>query len=358
MDNEFELDWIKVQLTRCCNLKCSFCSQADFRDGQTVDVDLFIDKVLKVAKPRLLIITGGEPLTQYEQLIKLIKYCKANNIEVGIFSNVTLVTDKIAKQLKELNVDWVRTSLNGFTKEIHELSYPVGTFDKTIEGIKRLKENGVYVKARSTVTKGNKDYVEQLVNFVISLGIKELDFRPYLELGDCNPHQDNALNTDEMIAACVKLIQLKEKYKREIAIKLLPNWFDFLYDEWIKPETKYIPETCHCGRQYIYIDSEGNYRACAGHRLILDNMKNHPVSEIWENNKFLNQTRFYKQDEFCSKCPKKIQCHKSNCHLINYEINGSFDKINPSCPIYNLDKEDLNHAIKLLEEKFKGYYEA
>lgn len=151
MDNEFELDWIKVQLTRCCNLKCSFCSQADFRDGQTVDVDLFIDKVLKVAKPRLLIITGGEPLTQYEQLIKLIKYCKANNIEVGIFSNVTLVTDKIAKQLKELNVDWVRTSLNGFTKEIHELSYPVGTFDKTIEGIKRLKENGVYVKARSTV---------------------------------------------------------------------------------------------------------------------------------------------------------------------------------------------------------------
>lgn len=63
-----KLDWVKVQLTRCCNLKWSFCSQADFRDASTIDADLFIKNVLEVAKPRFLIFTGGEPLAKYDTL--------------------------------------------------------------------------------------------------------------------------------------------------------------------------------------------------------------------------------------------------------------------------------------------------
>ena len=76
-----KLDWVKVQLTRCCNLKCSFCSQADFRDASTIDADLFIKNVLEVAKPRLLIFTGGEPLAKYDTLKKLLEYCKEHNIQ-------------------------------------------------------------------------------------------------------------------------------------------------------------------------------------------------------------------------------------------------------------------------------------
>ena len=72
ISGEYELDWVKLQLTRCCNLKCSFCSQADFRDTNTIDTDLFIEKVLIPSKPRLLIITGGEPLTKFEELKKIL----------------------------------------------------------------------------------------------------------------------------------------------------------------------------------------------------------------------------------------------------------------------------------------------
>ena len=38
MENKIDkLDWVKVQLTRACNLKCAFCSQADFKENKTVD---------------------------------------------------------------------------------------------------------------------------------------------------------------------------------------------------------------------------------------------------------------------------------------------------------------------------------
>ncbi|MCL2860146.1 MAG: radical SAM protein [Oscillospiraceae bacterium] len=354
---EYKLDWVKVQLTRTCNLKCSFCSQADFRDNSVVNVDEFINNVLDIAKPRLLIFTGGEPITKYQELERLLIYCKNNKIETGIFTNATLIDDEIANNMKQLSVDWIRTSINGHTKEIHELSYPEGSFDKLINGIKSLQKAGIYVKLRTTVTVNNQNYIEDLIKFVIELGIKELDFRPYLELGDCNPHLNNALNKDEIIKACSRLILYKSKYKDVIDIKLLPNWFDFLYNDVLDKENNYEPEKCHCGRQYIYIDATGNYRACAGHRLILGNIKDKKVDEIWTKCPFLLDVRNYEQDEYCKLCPKNKECHKSNCHLINYEANNRFDKINPCCPIYISDKTNAENGYKIVLDEFKKYME-
>lgn len=355
--DKYKLDWVKVQLTRNCNLKCTFCSQAEFRDCNVVDTDLFIKNVLDIAKPRLLILTGGEPLTKLNELYKLLAYCKEHNIETGIFSNATLVTEKIANELKNLGLDWFRTSINGYCQEIHELSYPKGTFNKTLQGIKFLKQAGIYVKARTTVTKNNQDYIEELVQLMYDIGIKELDFRPYLELGDCNPHMDNSLNTYELVKNCAKIIKLKSKYKDRVQLKLLPNWFDFIYGDVIKDFDKYNNEVCSCGRKYIYIDAIGNYRACAGHQLVLGNMKDSTVDKVWTGCPFLLETRNYKQDKYCENCPFKIQCHKSNCHLINYEKYSRFDKINPTCPIYQRDNENNAKGLEILRNEFLDYYE-
>ncbi len=352
-DGEFELDWLKLQLTRGCNLKCSFCSQADFRDNSTIDTKLFIKQVLNISKPRLLILTGGEPLSKPTELFELLDYCKGNNIETGIFTNATLVTPEIARKLKEKDLAWARVSINGFNKEIHELSYPSNTFEKAIKGIDELQKAGIYVKLRSTVTKNNQYFIEELIKLAIDKNIKELDFRPYLELGDCNPHQDNSLSTDELIENCAKLIHYKEKYKNLITIKLLPNWFDFLYSDLLEQKDKYQFEVCNCGRKYLYVDAVGNYRACAGHRLVLGNMNDSNVKEIWTSSIFLKQTRSYEQSQYCKDCEKKLECHKANCHLINYEAHGSFENGNPCCPILNSDKDSAVEGYKKVLTKFK-----
>lgn len=353
VDGNYDLDWVKLQLTRCCNLKCSFCSQADFRDNNTIDADLFIKQVLDVAKPRLLILTGGEPLCKPTELFKILGYCRDNNIETGLFTNATLVTPEIARKLKDNGLNWARVSLNGYNQEVHEHSYPKDSFLKTINGIGTLQEAGVYVKIRTTVTKNNQFYIEELINLAIAMNIKELDFRPYLELGDCNPHQDNSLNSDELIENCAKLIHYKEKYKDSIQIKLLPNWFDFLYSDLLEGEEKYEFEVCNCGRKYLYIDSLGNYRACAGHRLLLGNMEESNIEEIWKNSRFLKQTRNYSQSSYCQECPKKIECHMANCHLINYEAYGSFEEGNPCCPILNTSPESAIVGYEKVLTKYK-----
>lgn len=350
-----EMEWIKIQLTRKCNLNCKYCSQAEFDRTQDLDIeDVKINAILP-SSVRLVIISGGEPLVCFEKLLDIINFCSTRGIEVGVFSNATLLTDQKAKLLKGAGISWVRVSINGHNNKIHELSYPEGSFEKTVNGVKILLENNIYVKVRSTITKCNIHDIPNIVRFVESLKIKEIDFRPYLHLGECNPHGDYALDSLSELKALAQLMKLQEK-NGSTYIKLLPNWFDFLIRDLTYVDKEIPIEDCHCGRKYLYIDSDGNYRPCAGHRLILGNIKEQNVQTIWDDSIFLKEIRYYKQNEYCLKCPMHIKCHKANCHLINYELDGSFESVNRTCPILNYDAQDAQNGYKIVRKKFQEIY--
>lgn len=342
-------------MTRRCNMNCAYCSQAEFDRTHNLDLKAFTENVLDKVDIRLLIITGGEPLIRFSELIDLIKKCKSRNIEVGIFSNAVLISMQKAEMIRDAGVSWVRVSINGENSKTHELSYPKGSFEKTIEGINNLKKAGVYVKVRSTVTTKNIDSIVGIVGLCKKLGISEVDFRPYLHLGECNPHGDYALDTHSELIALSKLIRLQE-VEKDIYIKLLPNWFDFLVRDLSNVDEKIRIEDCHCGRKYLYIDADGNYRPCAGHRLVLGSMYKDNVNELWEKSSFLEEIRNYQQNEYCKTCPMCIKCHTANCHLINYELDGSFYAVNRTCPIYNFDRENSANGFEKVRREFLEYY--
>lgn len=332
---QYELDWLKVQITRRCNLSCHFCSQADWRSKEVLDVPQFLERVLSKADVRLLIITGGEPLTVLDELETLLEYCQSRGIETGIFSNGTLATPEIAQNLRAAGLAWIRVSLNGSSSAVHETSYPQGSFERTLSGIANCLKEGVKVKVRSTVSKGNLKDVPDLVSFVSSLGVSELDFRPYLPLGDCNPHDQFVLCPEELLQTGGMLTALG-KVHPGLRVRLLPGWFDFIS---AGPEGESFEE-CHCGRHYLYIDVNGNFMPCAGHRMKVGQMKRDSLEETWKHAPGLDLMRAYEQAEYCQGCPSQEQCHRSSCSLVNFEANGSFSAVNPLCPVVRLDPAD------------------
>lgn len=63
-----EMEWMKIQLTRKCNLNCKYYSQAEFDRTHDLDIeDLKMNAILP-SSIRLVIITGGELLEQRLQL--------------------------------------------------------------------------------------------------------------------------------------------------------------------------------------------------------------------------------------------------------------------------------------------------
>lgn len=354
--NGYRLDWIKVQLTRLCNFGCQFCSQAEWASRETIDIERLRSAVFdRFPALRLLIITGGEPLASYGKLLELATLGRIKRAEIGLFSNLSLLNSSRAQELKSAGVSWYRTTLNGPTAAVHEQTYPSGSFAQTLRGIEASALASTTVKLRATVCRNNLDRLEELVSLAISLGVRELDFRPYLPLGDCNPHGSFALSPHELIKAAALLLRLQSSYSSAIQIKLLPNWFDFIYRSLLAGQASAC-ELCHCGRSYLYIDAAGDYRACAGHRAVAGSMFTAPIDEIWRTSAFLEEARTYKQGAYCAACTVREACHASNCHLINYEAAGRFDAVNPTCPIYAISPQDWAAGYELVCSAFLTAY--
>lgn len=355
-DSGHRLDWIKVQLTRQCNFKCEFCSQADWASPETLDLEAFRTAVLDhLPSLRLLIITGGEPLARYRRLLALARIAFDQRAAIGIFSNLSLLSSARAQELRDVGVSWMRTTLNGANAFIHERSYPAGSFAATMSGVAAAASVAMPVKIRATISQTNHDQIGDLVSFVAALGIGELDFRPYLPLGDCNPHASFALTPTQAIAAAAEILHLKAVWAAKVRLKLLPNWFDFLYRD-LADEPLSVCELCHCGRSYLYVDAAGNYRACAGHRAVVGSIFEQGVDEIWRNSSMLGEARAYKQGGYCVSCPQRLACHRSNCHLVNYEAHGRFDDVNPTCPLYALSPTDPVAGYEKVRCLFRAAY--
>ena len=338
----YELEWIKVQLTRRCNFRCQYCSQADWASNEVLDVDGFIQRILSQVAVRALVITGGEPLAAFPELVHLCQYCRQRGLEVGIFSNGSLVCADKAAHLQRAGLSWARISLNGSCAAVHEQSYPEGTFQHTRAGVVNLIQAGIYTKARTTISALNLNDIPQYLEHLVSLGVRELDARPYLPLGLCNPHGQFLLSPEQLMEVSGALCAYRVRFP-QLNIKLLPGWFDFLA---VSATSQSAPiEACHCGRQNIYVDVNLVIAPCAGHRMKVGTLETAPLEELWRKSPVLHEMRAYDQAAYCQACPCKAQCHRSSCSLINYEVYGSFSHVNPLCPVFKLCPQDPVEGI-------------
>ena len=84
---------------------------------------------------------------------------------ISILTNGTLLNQDIVDKLKTLNnLRYLQISLDGGTKEVHDVIRGKGNFEKSINSIKLLKKNSLKVSSKFTVHKKNlfdlKNYLD------------------------------------------------------------------------------------------------------------------------------------------------------------------------------------------------------
>lgn len=178
---EKEIKHVHFQLTRNCNLRCSFCGQwgkkGFFADsiGEEMTFENWINVIHQLEEYRdksgispVVTLWGGEPLVCefFDEIVKLLKE-KAFTIEIitnGVF------IDRHIGVIEKL-VDRIYISVDG-PRDIHDQIRGQGVYDRVIENIKSLNHPDIVVM--SVITSELKAQLPEFFTELDGLGIKEL----------------------------------------------------------------------------------------------------------------------------------------------------------------------------------------
>ncbi len=161
-DRPFLVFW---EITRACALACQHCraEAQPRRNPEELDPAESQRLIGQLAdwKPPMLILTGGDPLMRRDA-IDLVSNASDAGLHVGLSPSATprlLRTD--FTQLKEAGVQRMSLSLDGATRETHDAFRGVpGTFDRTIEAVRRAHAAGLSLQINTTLTRGNVEEYE------------------------------------------------------------------------------------------------------------------------------------------------------------------------------------------------------
>lgn len=181
-----------IDITYNCNLRCRHCFNCSGEQDLEIN-EMSDESIITLAEqiaefmPSVICICGGEPLLRKELLYKVIKVIsKITNgyTQINMVTNGILMDVETAKKLKECGLIGVQVSLDGSSEKTYEwLRRSKGSFDKAIEAIKILIENGLQVFVSCTPTKININDYENVIKLCESLGVKQFRVQPLMLLG-------------------------------------------------------------------------------------------------------------------------------------------------------------------------------
>jgi len=132
---------IQIECTTKCNLKCTFCELSYWTEKPAdLKFDDFQKMVENLPKLKRIDLTGiGESLMNRD-FFRIVEFLKSRGVYVMLNDNFTLMTEKAARRLIELEVDHIFLSLDGASKQTYEQIRVGANFDKVISNTRRLLE--------------------------------------------------------------------------------------------------------------------------------------------------------------------------------------------------------------------------
>ncbi|MDO9566443.1 MAG: 12,18-didecarboxysiroheme deacetylase [Candidatus Desulfaltia sp.] len=166
-------------ITRRCNLKCVHCyAQAkdiSFKNElSTKEGKILLDDLAQFGAP-VILFSGGEP-TIRKDLPELAAYAVSKGMRAVISTNGTLISQKMARILKDIGLSYVGISMDGMEDINDRFRGVKGAFKGALEGIKNCKDAGIKVGLRFTINKFNVDEIPKIFELLEDMDIPRACF--------------------------------------------------------------------------------------------------------------------------------------------------------------------------------------
>ena len=165
--------------TRQCNLSCIHCyanadGQRSPKEMDTAAGRAFIRDLADFGVP-VILFSGGEPLLR-KDLFPLASLARELGIRVALSTNGTLITDKVAREIKQIDFAEVGISLDGIGANNDHFRGRNGAFEAALTGIRNCIALGLRVSLRLTITRFNYQEIPAIFRLVEAEGIDRVCF--------------------------------------------------------------------------------------------------------------------------------------------------------------------------------------
>jgi len=344
-------------ITRKCNLKCIHCyahaKNISFENElSTKEGKKLLDDLAQFGAP-VILFSGGEP-TIRKDLPELAAYAVEKGMRAVISTNGTLISQKMARTLKEIGLSYVGISIDGM-EEINDRFRGVkGAYKSALEGIENCKEAGIKVGLRFTINKLNAAEIPAIFKLLEEMDIPRACFYHLVYAGrgadlikDDLSHDETRYYVD-MIMDFTKKLHDKGKPKEILTVD---NHADgpYLYLRLLKEDPKRAEKVLELLKM-----NEGNssgigigciswdgevYADQFWRHYSFGNIKKRPFSEIWKDTseplmKKLKEKKKYVTGK-CATCRWLDIC--AGNFRVRAEATGDLWAPDPAC--YLTDEE-------------------
>ena len=308
-----DLDFVYLELTVKCNLRCHFCDNSMRNLYRDVPVDRF-HFIIDQLKPgaRLGLHGLGEP-TLHKNLVELIGYAKQRGLYVYFNSNHTVTTDDQMRGFVDSGLDELRISMSAGTAASFQAYAGRDLYDKLIERTRRMVEIRGAAKTpllRAVFVLTTQSYKEfsKVLGFAQEVGLDELQVQTFLNWGKTRlpdePEGGCALEDEELDRARRAVI---EAARGATGIRvILPFPMDPEDPAW---HDEGSPGRCQWPFNATWITADGHVTPCCNlhdpRQINFGNAFDQSLEQIWLNEAYQEFRGQYRANsvEWCRGCP-------------------------------------------------------
>lgn len=299
---------ISWNTTNKCNMSCKHCyrdaKEAYSEELSTQEAKKLIEEIAQ-AGFKIMIFSGGEPLLRSD-LFQLIEYARAVGLRPVLGSNGTLMTEKIAHELKRAGTMGIGISLDSMNPDKHNdfrgLKYG---WEWAVRGMAYCKETGLGFQVHTTVMDWNYHEVLQITDFAEKLGAVAHHIFFLVPTGRGVHIKEEFLNDvqyEELLTEIVK----KQKYTSiEVKPTCAPQFMRIAKEQEVPMR---FSKGCLAGINYCIVNPKGDVQPCAYLDMAVDNVRKKSFSEIWKTNPVFLKLRTLEYGGKCGTCLYKGIC--------------------------------------------------
>lgn len=322
-------------LTRRCNLACAHCYiSAGSWHGSEDELDTaacrrVVDQILELNPSPLLILSGGEPLVRSD-LEEIARYASDGGATVVVGTNGTGLTADRIGSLAGAGIQGVALSIDSLDPRYHDrFRHASGALADTLAAVERLREAELDFLIQFTVTRGNRDELDELVAWAEEAGAVCVNVYFLVETG--RGEGMRGMSPEENDRVLARLAELQREYRGRLMVrsKCQPQLMRHVYERDPDSPLLHYRTRCPCGVQYCRITPEGKVTPCPYLPEVAGDLRERGFREIWEEATLFRLLRTGEPGGKCGRCEYREMC--GGCRARAYAVDGDFLGPDPDC---------------------------